>query len=104
MTATCTLFGTRGSAIAEAALALLDADFRSVDALWDVFADTFPAQPLLGGSALGALHLMAALVSKWSGARKHLAASRPVLGALLAKIDNDPRAAPVFARHWPPAA
>lgn len=214
MTATCTLFGTRGSgsAIAEAALVLLDADFRCVDAaswepgpgrdelarvnplcqiptlvlpdgavltesaamlihlglahpdsgllpgdaarraqalrglvyiaancyaaigiidyperwctdtdeatatriragsaqrlhcLWDVFADTFPAQPFLSGSALGALDLMAAVVSKWSGARKHLAASRPAFSALLAKIENDPRVAPVFARHWPPAA
>jgi GST-like protein len=72
--------------------------------LWDVFADTFPAQPFLGGSALGALDLMAAVVSKWSGARKHLAASQPAFSALLAKIENDPRVAPVFARHWPPAA
>jgi GST-like protein len=72
--------------------------------LWDVFADTFPAQPFLGGSTLGALDLMAAVVSKWSGARKHLAASRPAFSALLAKIENDPRVAPVFARHWPAAA
>ena len=71
--------------------------------LWDVFADTFPAQPFLTGERLGALDLLAAVVSKWSGSRKHLAASRPAFSALLARIEGDPRVAPVFARHWPPA-
>ncbi len=66
--------------------------------LWDVFADTFPAQPFLTGGQLGALDLMAAVVSKWSGSRKHLAASRPAFSALLAKIESDPRVAPIFAR------
>ncbi|MEO8755688.1 MAG: glutathione S-transferase [Casimicrobiaceae bacterium] len=72
--------------------------------LWDVFADTFPAQPFLTGERLGALDLLAAVVSKWSGARKHLAASRPAFSALLARIEGDPRVAPVFARHWPPSS
>ena len=40
--------------------------------LWDVFADTFPAQPFLSGERFGALDLLAAVVSKWSGSRKHL--------------------------------
>jgi GST-like protein len=71
--------------------------------LWDVFADTFPAKPFLTGERLGALDLLAAVVSKWSGSRKHLAASRPSFSALLAKIEGDPRVAPIFARHWPPA-
>lgn len=72
--------------------------------LWDVFADTFPAQPFLTGERLGALDLMAVVVSKWSGARAHLAASRPAFSALLARIEADPRVAPVLARHWPPAS
>ena len=72
--------------------------------LWDVFADTFPAQPFLGGDHIGALDLLAAVVSKWSGARKHLATARPEFSALLARIENEPRVAPIFARHWPPAA
>ena len=72
--------------------------------LWDVFADTFPAQPFLTGERLGAFDLMAVVVSKWSGARAHLAASRPAFSALLARIEADPRVAPVLARHWPPSA
>jgi GST-like protein len=70
--------------------------------LWDVFADTFPARPYLSGERLGALDLLATVVSKWSGARQHLASSRPALSALVQKIENDPRIAAIFARHWPP--
>jgi GST-like protein len=72
--------------------------------LWEVFADTFSAQPFLTGERPGALDLLAAVVSKWSGSRKHLAASRPAFSALLTKIEGDPRVAPVFLRHWPPSA
>jgi len=70
--------------------------------LWDVFADTFPAHPYLSGERLGALDLLATVVSKWSGARQHLASSRPALSALVQKIENDQRIAAIFARHWPP--
>jgi GST-like protein len=73
-------------------------------ALWDTFADTFPAQPFLAGAQPGALDLLAAVVSKWSGSRQHLATARPAFAALLARIEADPRVAPVFARHWPAAA
>ena len=72
--------------------------------LWDIFADTFPAQPFLGGRDIGALDLLAAVVSKWSGSRLHLATSRPEFRALLARIESDPRVAAVFMRHWPPTA
>jgi len=72
--------------------------------LWDLFADQFPASPFLTGEHPGALDLMAVVVSKWSGARQHLAASRPALTAALARIEADPRVAPVLARHWPPKA
>lgn len=71
--------------------------------LWQVFADQFPAAPWLSGARLGALDILAATVSKWSGARKALAESRPGFAALLARIDADPRIASVWARHWPPA-
>ena len=71
--------------------------------LWEVFADTYPARPFLGGQHLGALDLLAAVVSKWSGARKHLATARPAFSALLARIENEPRVAAIFAHHWPPA-
>jgi GST-like protein len=71
--------------------------------LWEVFADTFPARPFLTGEHLGALDVLAAVVSKWSGSRKHLAAVRPAFNALLTRIEGDPRVASIFARHWPPA-
>ena len=71
--------------------------------LWDLFADQFPARPWLSGEALGALDILAATVSKWSGARQHLAATRPAFFALLQRIESDPRIAPVWARHWPKA-
>lgn len=72
--------------------------------LWEIFADTFPARPFLTGEFLGAVDLLAAVVSKWSGARGHLVTSRPAFSALLARIESDPRVAPIFTRHWPPGA
>ena len=69
--------------------------------LWEIFADQFPATPWLCGDRLGALDILAATVSKWSGARKHLALARPEFSALLARIEADPRVAAVWARHWP---
>lgn len=69
---------------------------------WELFANLFPATPWLSGEHLGALDLYAAVVSKWSGARKHLEAQRPAFHATLQKIEAEPRVAPVFARHWPP--
>lgn len=69
--------------------------------LWQIFADQFPARPWLSGDRLGALDLLAATVSKWSGARAALAASRPQFAQLLARVEADPRVAPVWARHWP---
>jgi len=69
---------------------------------WEIFADLFPARPWLGGKALGALDLMAAVVSKWSGARKHLEQKRPTFFATLQHIETHPKIATVFATHWPP--
>lgn len=71
---------------------------------WEIFADTFSVTvpgPFLGGAAPGALDLLAAVVSKWSGARAHVRAARPEFSALLQRIDAHPQVAPVFARHWP---
>ena len=58
--------------------------------LWQIFADQFPAAPWLSGAQLGALDILAATVSKWSGARQAMAATRPEFAALLARIDSDP--------------
>ena len=68
---------------------------------WAIFADQFPATPWLCGDRLGALDILAATISMWSGARKALAQSRPAFSALLARIEADPRVAAVWARHWP---
>lgn len=71
--------------------------------LWTLFADQFPATPWLSGERLGALDILAATVSKWSGARAAMAAARPEFSALLARIEADPRIAAVWERHWPKA-
>ena len=70
-------------------------------AYWSTFADVFGREPYLHGEAPGALDCLAAVVSKWSGARAHLAAHRPALHATIARIEAHPVIAPVFARHWP---
>ena len=67
---------------------------------WEIFADLFPARPYLGGAELGALDLFAAVVSKWSGSRKHLEKARPVFYETLMHIEAHPKVAPVFAQHW----
>jgi len=73
---------------------------------WEMFADLFPAQPYLSGENVGALDLLAAVVSKWSGSRQHLEAHRPAFFETLRRIERHPDVAPVFTRNWPakPAA
>jgi len=68
---------------------------------WRIFADTFPAAPFLSGAQLGALDLLAAVVSHWSGARAHLQNERPAFHALMQRIEADPRLVDIFERHWP---
>jgi GST-like protein len=68
---------------------------------WEMFADLFPARPYLGGAQIGALDLLAAVVSKWSGTRKHLQQARPAFHETLVRIEAHPKVAPVFAQHWP---
>jgi GST-like protein len=70
---------------------------------WEMFADLFPARPYLGGEAPGALDIHAAVVSKWSGARKYLEEHRPEFHATLMRIEAHPKLASVFAQHWPKA-
>lgn len=68
---------------------------------WEMFADTFPARPYLGGEEIGALDFLAAVVSKWSGTRTHLERARPAFHETLMRIEAHPKVAPVFAQHWP---
>jgi GST-like protein len=67
---------------------------------WEIFADQFPGEPFLFGARPTAADLLAAVVSKWSGTRAHLAQSRPRFLATLKRIEAHPAVAPVFARHW----
>jgi GST-like protein len=69
---------------------------------WEMFADLFPARPYLTGESLGALDLLAAVVSKWAGSRQHLQCHRPAFHETLLRIEGHPDVAPVFARNWPP--
>ena len=70
--------------------------------LWKVFAQQFPVNSLFwGGEGPGALDLLAAVVSRWSGARQHLAHRAPELSPVFQRIETHPVLAPVFARHWP---
>lgn len=66
---------------------------------WTVFADQF-AVGFDAGSP-GALALLASVVSRWSGARAHLQAQRPVFHAQLERVAQHPDVAAVFQRHWP---
>ncbi|CAN5209170.1 glutathione S-transferase [soil metagenome] len=70
--------------------------------LWDAFADQFPATPWLAGEQVGALDILASVVSRWSGARAHLAAAKPAFSEVLGRIDSHPVLAAVWARHWTP--
>lgn len=73
--------------------------------LWELFADQFPAPAVFyGGPRPGALDLLAAVVSRWSGARAHLKAQRPALIALLQRVDEDWEFSAMFLTHWPAQA
>ena len=68
---------------------------------WDMFADLFAGQPfLLGAQAPGALDVLAAVVSKWSGTRQHLRHARPAFLRVLEAIEAHPTVRPVFSTHW----
>jgi GST-like protein len=69
---------------------------------WSLFADQFGAR-LAAAERPSGLDLLAAVVSKWSGARKHLQAERPAMFQALGRIEAHPAVAAVFARHWPAA-
>jgi GST-like protein len=76
---------------------------KRLHAMWTLFADAFDADVdsgFLFGDEPGAADILAAVVSRWSGTRKHLAKKRPALHALVERLEAHPKLAPVFARHW----
>jgi GST-like protein len=68
---------------------------------WAIFADSFVAAPYYAGAAPGALDLLAAVVSKWSGTRAFVRKERPAFLQTIEAIEAHADVAPVFARHWP---
>lgn len=66
---------------------------------WALFADEFGIG--FNAGSPGALELLAAVVSKWSGARSALQAQRPAFHAQLLRVEQHADVAAVFQRHWP---
>lgn len=76
---------------------------RRLHKMWRTFADTFVGDEppaYLFGERIGAADLMMAVVSRWSGTRKHLARRRPAMAALVGRVEAHPVVAPVIGRHW----
>jgi GST-like protein len=73
---------------------------RQLHRNWEIFADTFRADPYLSGDAPGALDFLAAVVTRWAGTRAHLAQSRPGFMDVMRAVDAHESAAPVFREHW----
>lgn len=73
---------------------------RQLHGHWEIFADTFQGEPFLLGEQPGALDILASVVSRWSGARAHLASQRPGFVKLLQRVESHPSVAPVFGEHW----
>lgn len=73
---------------------------RQLHRNWEIFADTFPATPFLTGKEPGALDYLAAVVTKWSGTRSHLAKRRPHFRQMLLNIEKHESAVEVFKEHW----
>jgi GST-like protein len=76
---------------------------RRLHKLWSVFAEHAAGDgrsSFLFGAQPCAADILAAVVSRWSGARKHLAKHHALLHAQLERVEAHPVFAPVFARHW----
>ncbi|HRI17472.1 MAG TPA: glutathione S-transferase, partial [Burkholderiaceae bacterium] len=66
---------------------------------WEVFADMFADDPVLAGPPPAALAFLAVVVSQWSGARRHLAKTRPDFLACIERLEGHPRLAGILAHH-----
>jgi GST-like protein len=77
---------------------------RRLHRMWSVFADNVaPKKPprfLFSAQQPGAADILAAVVSRWSGARKHLARHHPALHEVMQRVEAHAMLAPVFERHW----
>ncbi len=67
---------------------------------WEILADNLPPGAYLCGDTPGAIDILAAVVSRWGGARQHLSHTRPAFADVLRRVDSDEHFQAVFARHW----
>lgn len=72
--------------------------------MWSVFAESIaPKKPpgfLFSTRQPGAADILTAVVSRWSGTRKHLARRHAPLHDLVLRVESHPSLAAVFERHW----
>jgi GST-like protein len=77
---------------------------RRLHKMWSVFAESVaPKKPprfLFSAQQPGAADILAAVVSRWSGARKHMARMHPALHEVMLRVEAHALLAPVFERHW----
>jgi GST-like protein len=76
---------------------------RRLHQMWSVFAESVApgkAARFLFGAQPGAADILAAVVSRWSGARQHMAKHHPALHEVMQRVEAHPVLAPVFERHW----
>ncbi|KAA8697467.1 Uncharacterized protein ALO80_02246 [Pseudomonas caricapapayae] len=67
---------------------------------WETFADLFGRADLWRCDDPGAVEILASVVTRWSGTREHLHATRPDFHALLLQVDAQPVVSAVLRRHW----
>ncbi|AHG40780.1 glutathione S-transferase [Pseudomonas syringae CC1557] len=67
---------------------------------WETFADLFGSPATWRPDAPGAMEILAAIVTRWSGALEHLSSSRPAFYASLLHVDTNPSVGAVTKRHW----
>lgn len=66
---------------------------------WEIFADAGGESLLSAKDDPGALAFLAVVVSRWSGARKHLKSTKTIFASLLEELERHPRIAPVLGEH-----
>ncbi|KPW21327.1 glutathione S-transferase N-terminal domain-containing protein [Pseudomonas cannabina] len=71
---------------------------------WETFAELFGSPARFRPDTPGAMEILAAVVTRWSGAREHLSSARPAFYAALLQVDVHPTVRAVTLRHWGPAA
>lgn len=67
---------------------------------WSLFIQSFPASPFLSGVSLGALDVLAAVISRWSGTREYLQQHHSEFHALMQRIECTPECEAVFAKRF----